>query len=61
MWKKILIERINDKVKPDIEMFADVRDQIDLDIRDGDIEERLKEAQKNKIEFQRFHSRHHSK
>jgi len=55
------IKKINDKVNADIQMFADVRDQIDLDIRDGDIEERLKEAQKNKIEFQRFHSRHHSK
>ena len=49
MWKKILIERINDKVKPDIEMFADVRDQIDLDIREGDVEQRLKQAENMKL------------
>ena len=43
------IEKINNKVNADIQMFADVRDQIDLDIRDGDIEERLKGAEQTKL------------
>jgi hypothetical protein len=43
------IEKINDKVNADIQLFADARDQIDLGIRDGDVEERLKEAEKAKL------------
>jgi len=43
------IERINDKVNPDAQEFESVRVSIIKDIREGDVEQRLKEAEQTKL------------
>jgi hypothetical protein len=43
------IERINDKVNPDAQAFESVRVSIIKDIREGDVEQRLKEAEKTTL------------
>ena len=43
------IERINDKVKPDAQAFDKVMASIIRDIREGDVEQRLKQAESTKL------------
>ena len=43
------IERINDKVNPDVQMFDSVKASIIRDIREGDVEQRLKQAETTKL------------
>ena len=43
------IERINDKVNPDAQAFESVRVSIIKDIREGDVEQRLKQAESDKL------------
>jgi len=43
------IERINDKVNADAQAFDSVKASIIKDIRDGDVEQRLKQAESNKL------------
>ena len=43
------IDRINDKVKPDAQAFDSVRASINKDIQEGDVEQRLKQAETNKL------------
>ena len=43
------IDRINDKVNADAQAFDSVRASIIRDIREGDVEQRLKEAKTNKL------------
>jgi len=43
------IDRINDKVNPDAQMFDSVRASIIRDIRDGDVEQRLKQVESTKL------------
>jgi len=43
------IERINDKVNPDSQAFESVRVSIIKDIREGDVEQRLKQAESTKL------------
>jgi len=43
------IERINDKVNPDAQVFDSVRASIIKDIREGDVEQRLKQAESDKL------------
>jgi hypothetical protein len=43
------IERINDKVNPDVQMFDSVKASIIRDIREGDVEQRLKQAESTKL------------
>ena len=43
------IDRINDKVNPDAQAFDSVRASIIKDIREGDIEQRLKQAESTKL------------
>ena len=43
------IDRINDKVNADAQAFDSVKASIIKDIRDGDVEQRLKQAESNKL------------
>jgi len=43
------IDRINDKVNPDAQMFDSVRESIIKDIREGDVEQRLKQVESTKL------------
>ena len=43
------IDRINDRVKPDTEIFESVKASAIRDIREGDVEQRLKEAEQTKL------------
>ena len=43
------IERINDKVNPDAQMFDSVKESIIKDIREGDVEQRLKQVESTKL------------
>jgi len=43
------IDRINDKVNPDVQMFDSVKESIIRDIREGDVEQRLKQAESTKL------------
>ena len=43
------IDRINDKVNADAQAFDSVRASIIRDIRAGDVEQRLKQAESNKL------------
>jgi len=43
------IDRINDKVNPDAQMFDSVRASIIKDIREGDVEQRLKQVESTKL------------
>jgi len=43
------IDRINDKVNPDAQMFDSVKASIIRDIRDGDVEQRLKQVESTKL------------
>ena len=43
------IDRINDRVNPDAEMFESVKASVIRDIREGDVEQRLKEAEQTKL------------
>ena len=43
------IDRINDRVNPDAEMFESVKESVIRDIREGDVEQRLKEAEQTKL------------
>ena len=43
------IDRINDKVNPDARAFDSVRASIIKDIREGDVEQRLKQAESDKL------------
>jgi hypothetical protein len=43
------IDRINDRVKPDTEIFESVKASAIRDIREGDVEQRLKEEEQTKL------------
>jgi hypothetical protein len=43
------IDRINDKVNPDAQMFDSVKESIIKDIREGDVEQRLKQVESTKL------------
>jgi len=43
------IDRINDRVNPDAQAFENVRTSIIKDIREGDVEQRLKQAESDKL------------
>ena len=43
------IDRINDRVNPDAEMFMSVKASVIRDIQEGDVEQRLKEVEQTKL------------
>ena len=55
------IDRINDKVNADAQAFDSVRASILRDIRDGDVEQRLKGAEQTKLSSNRANAKHGSR